>query len=687
VTDDRAGRSGGGRRWRYRLARADRSDRADRSSSPAGAVDTASTAGPGTLTRAGTDEPITYPEWVTRYDTLDDARRAAVARQVDALADPPTFSVILPVHDPPTELLRAAIDSVRGQLYPHWELCIADDGSRDPAVVELLDDRAGADQRVKVVHRAENGHISAASNTALALATGRWVAFLDHDDLLAPHALALMAVHLADRPDARVAYSDEDLVDYGGQPVASYFKPAFDPLLLLAQNHVCHLTVVRRDLVEQVDGLREGYEGSQDWDLLLRVTAGLDRDQVVHVPHVLYHWRTYPASTASSLGAKPYAAGAGWRAVRDHLARSEPAATVDPVPGLGWNRVSWPVPEPAPLVSIVVRASDESALARCLQSIWVRTTYPSYEIVVVTTGTTAAAVRALLDREAGRVIVVADAEDPEDDVDAGGAAGPAAAPGPAPAPAPAAGPPDGRYALFNRGAARAAGDVLCFLDEATEIVSPDWLEVLVGHVSQPCVGVAGATIYDDGRLRHAGLVLGLGGVAGPVHEGLDRLDIGYWGRTATPRHVSAVTVDGLVVRRDAWEQAGGFDAVELPSVYGDVDLCLRLRDLGWATVWTPFAELVSHRPRRTGTTTGPDGADDVADLVADAEAQAARYMRERWGPVLDDDPAYSPNLSLEQGDGRPACPPRVAWSLPSSSRSASLLGGPGSGGDPGELVT
>ena len=364
------------------------------------------------------------------------------------------------------------------------------------------------------------------------------------------------------------------------------------------------------------------------------------------MPHVLYHWRTYPASTASSLGAKPYAAGAGWRAVRDHLAGSPSAATVDPLPGLGWNRVSWPVPDPAPLVSIVVRVSDEPALARCLQSIWVRTTYPSYEIVVVTTDATSAAVRARLDREAGRVVVVVDAG-PEVDVDSGdGAERPA-------------GLPDGRFAADDRGAARAAGEVLCFLDETTEIVSPEWLEVLVGHVLQPGVGVAGATLYDDGgRLRHAGLVLGLGGVAGPVHEGLHRLDIGYWGRAAAPRHVAAVTADCLVVRRDAWDRVGGFDAVHLPAVYGDVDLCLRLREAGWATVWTPFAELVSHRPRRTDGAIA-DEPGDVADADAVAEAVAARYMRQRWGPVLDDDPAYSPNLSLERADCSPACPPRA----------------------------
>jgi GT2 family glycosyltransferase len=654
VTDDRAGRSGGGRHWRRRLFRPDRG----RPSGPTGPAEPGAANGPaGTAPASGTapandtapatgGEPISYPAWVARYDTLDDDRRAAIAAEVDALVDRPTFSVVLPVHDPPENFLRAAVDSVRDQLYAQWELCVADDGSTDPAVGRLLDDGADLDSRIKVVHRVENGHISAASNAALALATGRWVAFLDHDDMLAPHALALMAVHLAARPDAGVAYSDEDLVDAGGQPVASYFKPEFDPLLLLAQNHVCHLCVVRRDLVEQVGGLREGYEGSQDWDLVLRVTAGLDRRQVVHIPHVLYHWRTYPASTASSLGAKPYAAGAGWRAVRDRLAGSSPGATVAPLPGLGWNRVSWPLPEPPPLVSIVVRASDDVALARCLQSIWTRTTYPSYEIVAVTTGTTPPAVRALLDQEAGRVVVDADADaDRPDRSDAAGAV--------------EAGPVDhpvGRFAAWNRGAAGATGDVLCFVDETTEVGSPDWLEVLIGHVFQPGVGVAGATIYDDaGRLRHAGLVLGLGGVAGPVHEGIDRLDIGYWGRAAAPRHVSAVAADGLVVRRDAWDAVGGFDDAHLPNDYGDVDLCLRLRDAGWATVWTPFAELVSHRPPPRHPSVEP------------AYADAARHMHERWGSQLDDDPAYSPNLSLERTDCSPACPPRAAGSSPSSS--------------------
>ncbi|HEX3946530.1 MAG TPA: glycosyltransferase, partial [Acidimicrobiales bacterium] len=394
----------------------------------------------------------------------------------------------------------------------------------------------------------------------------------------------------------------------------------FDPLLLLGQNNICHLCVVRRELVDEAGGFREGYEGSQDWDLLLRVTERLAPGQVVHVPHILYHWRTHLGSTASSLGAKPYAAGAGWRAVRDHLERRAIDATARPVPGLGWNRIDWAVPEPAPLVSLVVRAGgagtgDEGRwLERCLQSIWRRTSYAGYEIVVVAGPETGAEARRFLDGQAGRLQVVE------------------------------AGSSPGLAAGQNEGAARTTGAVLCFLDGATEVRSPDWLEVLVGQLLRPATGVVGAKLYDDrGRVRHAGLVLGLGGVAGPVHRGLDSLDIGYWGRAALPRALSAVGGGCLAVRREAFDQAGGFDDGHLSADDADVDLCLRLAEAGWATVWTPYAELVRHGPA----------------AESPAHPEAARYMAERWGGRLERDPAYNPNLSLARPDFSPAEPPRV----------------------------
>ena len=583
------------------------------------------------------DPSLTFAEWAARYDTPDEAFRAGLERQVQDLADPPTISVLLPVYDPPVALLREAIESVLGQWYPHWELCIADDCSTDPAVGEILARYAAGDRRVKVVRRTDNGHIAAATNSALAVATGRWVAFLDHDDLLAPQALATVAVHLAARPDAGLVYSDEDLVDVDGHRIAHYFKPDFDPLLLLGQNSICHLCVVRRDLVEEIGGLSEGYEGSQDWDLVLRVSEHLDRHQVVHVPQILYHWRTHPASTSASLAAKPYAAGAGFRAVRDHMDRrygvdpGQPgsAPAVEPIPGLGWNRVRRPLPDPAPLVTIVVRCADGDRLDRCLRSVWGRTTYPRYEIVVVGPGTASPAAADLLRREAGRLRVVGGE----------GVAGPST--------------------LANRGAALATGQVLCFVDEAAEVVSPDWMGTLVSQVLCPGVGAVGAGFHrPDGRLRDAGLVLGLGGAAGPAHPGLDRLDIGYWGRAALPRQVSAVSGDGLAVRREAWEAAGGFDDAHLPGPHADVDLCLRLAVAGWITVWEPFAELLWSRPEPPGSGGEPSGGGTADEAGPGSVTAAVRYLRARWGPKLDDDPAYNPNLSLDRGDFSPASPPR-----------------------------
>jgi glycosyltransferase involved in cell wall biosynthesis len=260
------------------------------------------------------------------------------------LTDPPLVSVILPVFNTPEQYLREAIDSVRAQLYPHWELCIADDCSTAAWVPKVLEEYVALDSRIRVERRKENGHISAASNTAVGMATGDWIAFFDHDDILAEHALALAVLALADSPDAGALYGDEDLIDDEGVRSFPYFKPDFDPILLLGQNYFSHLCMLRRDLIMQVGGFRVGYEGSQDWDVVLRVVERLRPDQIVHVPHVLYHWRVHPGSTSSSLTAKPYAAIAARRAVTDHLRRVGQEARVLPVGWSGFNRIRWELP-------------------------------------------------------------------------------------------------------------------------------------------------------------------------------------------------------------------------------------------------------------------------------------------------------------------------------------------------------
>src|SRR5580700_7008272 len=259
-------------------------------------------------TTPGGPPDLSYSAWVKRFDCLDEQGRSELRTLLSKLADPPVISVVLPVFDPSEEHLRDAIDSVVHQLYPYWELCIADDASTAEWVRPVLTRYKAAEPRIRVIHRATNGHISAATNSALTLATGAFVGFLDHDDTLAEQALALVALAVSDAPDLGLLYSDEDKIDLAGVRSAPYFKPDWDPILLLGQNYLTHFCVARRDLVEAVGGLREGYEGAQDWDLAFRITERLRPDQVGHIPHVLYHWRLHPASTASSQAAKPYAA-------------------------------------------------------------------------------------------------------------------------------------------------------------------------------------------------------------------------------------------------------------------------------------------------------------------------------------------------------------------------------------------
>ena len=274
---------------------------------------------------------IRYEDWIDLYDTVDDETRRALVAQVAEIPDPPLISVIFPVYNSPEEFLRQAIDSVRAQLYTKWELCIADDCSTLPHVAKVLDEYAALDERIRVHRRPANGHISACSNSAVALATGSWLGLMDHDDVLAEHALAVCALTLQRHPEAAIVYSDEDHIEADGSRSQPYFKPDFDPLLILGQNYFSHLSLARADLVELVGGFREGYEGSQDWDLLLRVLEHVRPDQVVHIPHVLYHWRVHSESTASAVSAKPYVVDASRRVVEEHLKRIGVDATVTTV--------------------------------------------------------------------------------------------------------------------------------------------------------------------------------------------------------------------------------------------------------------------------------------------------------------------------------------------------------------------
>ena len=566
----------------------------------------------------------TYSRWVEEFDTLDDADRRSIRDRLDQLPEQPLVSIIFPVYNTPPRYLKAAIESVIGQLYANWELCIADDCSTEPHVAEIINRYAAQEPRIKLTTRSENGHISAASNSALDLAGGMWITPLDHDDVLPEHALAMGMLAAHEHEEAGVIYSDEDKIDDEGRRQLPYFKPDFDPLLLQGQNYLTHLLFLRRDLVVSAGGYRLGFEGSQDWDLVLRVTERLEPSQVVHVPHVLYHWRLHDESTASLVQAKPYALDAGQRAVEEHLARTGVHGDVTRIPSLGHNRVTWRLPEDPPLVSIIIPTKDGRLLERCVNSLLAFTSYPNFEIVVVDNGSRELATLEFLRENEHHLTVIRDDR------------------------------PFNYSALNNAAVHRVSGSLLCLLNDDTEVIAEDWLTEMVGHVLMSGVGAVGAKLlYPDGRIQHGGVIVGLGGVAGHSHRMSDRLAPGYCGRLLVAQNLSAVTAACMLVRREAWDQVGGLEEENLAVAFNDVDFCLRLRQAGWRIIWTPHATLYHHE----SVSRGPD---DVGFRVHEF-AKEIQFIKSRWGDSLLHDPAYNPNLTLDIEDFSLSWPPRVTY--------------------------
>ncbi|HEY8412031.1 MAG TPA: glycosyltransferase, partial [Pyrinomonadaceae bacterium] len=438
-----------------------------------------------------------YHDWIARFDTPTPASHAALRRELRLLPRQPLISIILPVYNPDLKFLEAAIDSVRHQIYERWQLCVADDASTDPKVRPFLEKVAAGDARIKLTFRERNGHISACSNSALELATGEWCALLDQDDVFAENALALVALEIERNPDAGLIYSDEDKIDESNVRSNPFFKPDWNPELFLGQNYINHLGCYRADLLREIGGFREGYEGSQDYDLALRCVELLRPEQIRHVPRILYHWRMVSGSLAAVVDAKPYAREAARRAIADRAKRRETPGTVTACPENNEShRFIHALPQPAPLVSIIIPTRDRAGLLkRCVESIRTVTDYQAFEIIVIDNGSVEKeTLEFLREAEAENVIgVVADA----------GAF---------------------NYSrLNNRASAKACGDILVFLNNDTEIDEPGWLTEMVSHALREEVGAVGARLwYPDGTLQHGGVILGLGGVAGHAFPHIPR---------------------------------------------------------------------------------------------------------------------------------------------------------------------
>ncbi|MBU1623485.1 MAG: glycosyltransferase family 2 protein [Gammaproteobacteria bacterium] len=558
-----------------------------------------------------------YAEWIARFEAPEYSDQKAIAAAQAAFAIRPCVSVVMPAYNTQEIFLRKAIESVLVQSYSDWELCIADDASPQPHVRAVLEEYAKRDARIKVIIRPENGHISAASNSALELATGEFVALLDHDDELSSHALHFMVQAINHNPSAQILYSDEDKIDEDGKRSDPHFKSNWNPDLFYSQNYISHLGVYRRELLQRIGGFRIGVEGSQDQDLLLRCLPHMKPDEIVHVPKVLYHWRMLEGSTALASGEKTYTTDAGIKALRDHfdaLGREGIVVEEGLVPNT--YRVRHPIPQPEPLVSLLIPTRDMLVvLEPCIRSILDKTTYQNYEIIILDNESVEPATQEYFERitaEDSRVKVLPYHQ------------------------------PFNYSAINNFGAEHAMGEVIGLVNNDIEVISPDWLTEMTSHALRPDIGCVGAKLYyDDETIQHAGVIIGLGGVAGHSHKYFPRNASGYFHRLKIIQNLSAVTAACLLVRKSVYQEVGGLEE-GLRVAFNDVDFCLKVREAGYRNLWTPYAELYHHESKSRGAENTPE---KVARFNGEVE-----FIKSRWGEVLLNDPCYSPNLTLARED-------------------------------------
>ena len=510
----------------------------------------------------------------------------------------PKITLLMPVYRPNLNDLQAVLESVRTQIYPDWELCIVDDFSQDENLTKTLKQWAEEEPRFKVHYRRQNGGIALASQEALAMAAGEFVGLIDHDDVLEPHALYEMVKLLNQKPKADIIYSDEDKINEQGELEKPHFKPDWSPDTLLSCNYLCHFTVLRRNLLNEIGGFREGFNGAQDYDLFLRATE--KTNHIYHVPKVLYHWRMSSRSTASDSISKPYAALAGQRALVDALERRKVSGEVEIDFGTVY-RVKRKVNSVKKITIIIPMRDGVELSQRCVESLTQKTHYPNYEIVIVDNGSQTPEAKDWLKTISYRVLSYEK--------------------------------PFNYSAINNFAVKQTDGEWLLFLNNDTEIFEADWLTAMAEHIQRLEVGVVGAQLlFPNKTIQHAGVVLGLAGAAN--HPFLR-------GKPTAAREIrmvrnwSAVTGACFMMRREVFNEVGGFDEEHFPIHYSDVDLCLRIQKRGYWIVYTPYAKLIHHESASRGY---------------GALKNISQSFIQKWGDLVNNDPFYNPNLSRQKLD-------------------------------------
>jgi len=558
--------------------------------------------------RIDRETPPDYGFWISRHEPTA-AQLRKLRLDAANFAMRPLISIAVPVYKTPPALLKRCIESVMNQTYPDWQLCLADDGSGDAALTALLGQYARNDRRIRVTSLLDNRGISAATNAALHLATGDYVAFLDHDDELAPFALSEVIEAINESPDVDLFYSDEDKIDEQGRRYEAFFKPGWSPDLFLSCNYVCHFTVMKRSLLERAGGLHEKYSGAQDYEFLLRVSEL--QPNIRRIPKILYHWRAMAGSTAKSSSEKPAASADGQRALAAYLARTAPGARVEEV-GVCRYRVRYPIAG-SPRVTILIPSCSHKNVFRAVDDVLEKTTYKRYDILLIDNSRSSSDIQQHVERLRAR-------QAPIQYVDWRGK--------------------PFNFAAMNNAAARTAtSPYLLFLNDDTSIVTGDWLEAMLEHAQRPQVGAVGAQLwYPNNLIQHAGVVMGLYGNCSHAFKGLPGGLRHYFDFPNVIRNCSAVTGACLLVSREKFFQAGAFDEVNLAVAFQDVDLCLKLLELGYRNVYTPYARLYHYESAsKTEKDKIPDAAEDA-------------FMKQKWARYIADDPYYNPNLARSRED-------------------------------------
>jgi glycosyltransferase involved in cell wall biosynthesis len=550
-----------------------------------------------------------YQQWMMRNFPRE-AEFRQYKKDCEQFVHKPLISILLPVYNPPVEFFKATLNSVIGQIYENWELCIADDASTDKRIKKIIEEYAEKDFRIKTVFRKENGHISKCSNSALELTTGEYTLLLDHDDILTQDCLVHVANAINQNIETDLIYSDEDKVDENGQHSVPHFKPQWCPDHFSSRNYLGHVVVCRTSILKEIGGFRVGFEGSQDYDMLLRFTEKTQR--ITHIPKVLYHWRIHQASAARSEEAKPYAYHAAQKALTESLAKRGEPATVGFLAGFRGYSIRYQLLNPGKVSIIIPNKDNAEVLETCIKSIFEKSSWNNFEVIVVNNNSTEKSLFDILNKYKKTY--------PDQfnwfDYNI----------------------PFNFSKLVNAGVEKSTGDYIVLLNNDTEVITSDWMEAMMEQAQRKSIGAVGVKLlYFNDTIQHAGVVIGLGGIAGHTFVGAHKDEAGYFNYIQSINNYSAITAACLMVEKQKYLELKGFDE-NFEVEYNDVDFCLRLKDSGLNNVYLPHVELYHYESLTRGHP-------HMSKESYERHISELNKFKIRWQKYIDDDPCYNPNLT------------------------------------------